>query len=63
MLAAEWVFKLLYYTVIRVVLSHTGLGKWDEILYAQAFITLHNKDENLRKLINVPEKRGFAGGR
>ena len=46
MLATEEVFKLLYYTAIRVALSKTG--KWDEMPCVQAFMSLHNKDSGFK---------------
>ena len=38
--------SLNYCNILQLDLFCQRGEKWDEILYAQAFITLHNKDEN-----------------
>ena len=36
------------YTILQLKLFCQRSGKWDEMLYVQAFITLHNKDAGLK---------------
>ena len=38
--------SLNYCNILQLDLFCQRGEKWDQILYAQAFITLHNKDEN-----------------
>ena len=36
--------SLNYYTTLQLKLFHQRSGKWDEIPYVQAFMTLYNED-------------------
>ena len=57
MLVTEWVFKLLYCTVTRVVLSK--IREVGQNTLPRSFLSLHNKEAEL-KGSNGSEKREFS---